>query len=252
MVRISLRTVVHDVPPAGHHHARQRLGEGQRGRLLPRRRTREGGRRRSRTTSTPRRSSPRRRCGACSARRSLDELLSEREKLNVELQKIIDQHTEPVGHQGLARRGQAGRPAARDAARDGEAGRGRAREAREDHPRRGRVRGRDSALARRPRSSTRQPATLQLRYLQTLTEIATEKNSTIVFPLPIDLISDVPREACRASGEAEAGRRAARLLALRSVAESRTHYQISLTARQAVGAFSRASSCRSASRSSSV
>ena len=39
--------------------------------------------------------------------------------------------------------------------------------------------------------------TLQLRYLQTLTEIAAEKNSTIIFPLPIDLIKAVPRPAAR-------------------------------------------------------
>ncbi len=118
----------------------------------------------------------------------LDELLSEREKLNLDLQKVIDEHTQPVGHQGLHRRGQAGRPAARDAARDGQAGRSGAREAGEDHPRAGRVRRRRPQLSAAAEIIDRQPATLQLRYLQTLTEIANEKNSTIVFPLPIDLI----------------------------------------------------------------
>jgi regulator of protease activity HflC (stomatin/prohibitin superfamily) len=96
---------------------------------------------------------------------------------------------EPVGRQSLARRGQAGGPAARDAARDGQAGRGGAGEAREDHPRAGRVPGGDAAL-RGGEIIGRQPATLQLRYLQTLTEIANEKNSTIVFPLPIELLKN--------------------------------------------------------------
>ena len=45
-----------------------------------------------------------------------------------------------------------------------------------------------TALAEAAQIIDRQPATLQLRYLQTLTEIANEKNSTIIFPLPIDLI----------------------------------------------------------------
>jgi len=48
--------------------------------------------------------------------------------------------------------------------------------------------GADPALSEAAEIIDRQPATLQLRYLQTLTEIANEKNSTIVFPLPIDLI----------------------------------------------------------------
>ena len=124
----------------------------------------------------------------------LDELLSEREKLNLDLQKIIDEHTEPWGIKvSLVEVKQVDLPPEMQRAM-AQAGRGRAREAREDHPRRGRVRGRRRSCPRRPRSSSSQPATLQLRYLQTLTEIATEKNSTIVFPLPIDLITDVPDE----------------------------------------------------------
>ena len=83
----------------------------------------------------------------------LDELLSEREKLNVALQKVIDEHTIAVGREGLARRGQAGRPAARDAARDGQAGGGGAGEAREGHPRRRESSRRRASCPRRPRSS---------------------------------------------------------------------------------------------------
>ena len=59
----------------------------------------------------------------------LDDLLSERERLNQQLQQILDQHTDPVGHQGVVGRGEARRSAARHAARDGPAGRSRAREA---------------------------------------------------------------------------------------------------------------------------
>ena len=76
---------------------------------------------------------------------SLDELLSEREKINAILQEIIDEADRPLGHQGLRGRGQGRRDPERDAARDGEAGGGRARAAREDHQRRGRVPGRRAA-----------------------------------------------------------------------------------------------------------
>ena len=94
-----------------------------------------------------------------------------------------------VGRQGQHRRGQGRRAAADDAARHGAPGRSRAREAGQGHSRRGRVRGQPEARRRRRRSSTRIRSRIQLRYLQTLTEIGAEKNTTVVFPLPIDLIA---------------------------------------------------------------
>ena len=138
----------------------------------------------------------------------LDELLAERERINQQLQEIIDQQTEPWGVKVRAVEVKQHRPAAGDAARDGEAGRGRAREARQGDPRRGRVRRRRSGSPRRRASCRTEPAALQLRYLQTLAEIATEKNSTILFPIPIDLLrplywrASAPRRRPSKSGAA--------------------------------------------------
>ena len=117
----------------------------------------------------------------------LDDLLSERERLNQQLQQIIDQQTDPWGikvssvevkHVDLPHEMQRAMATP---------GRGRAREARQDHSRRGRAHASDS-WRRRRRSSPSQPLAITLRYLQTLTEIAAEKNSTIIFPLPIELL----------------------------------------------------------------
>ena len=117
----------------------------------------------------------------------LDDLLAERDRLNQQLQ----QHPRPahraVGDQGVGRRSEACRSAGRHAAGDGPAGRSRARETREDHSRRGRADRVGEAGAGRRRDRA-QPLSITLRYLQTLTEIAAEKNSTIVFPLPIELL----------------------------------------------------------------
>ena len=82
----------------------------------------------------------------------LDELLSEREKINAILQEIIDDGHRPLGDQGLDRRGQGRRDPRRDAEGDGTPGRSRARAAREDHQLRGRVPGGGTAEGRRPRA----------------------------------------------------------------------------------------------------
>ena len=117
----------------------------------------------------------------------LDELLSEREKLNDRLQEIIDHQTDPWGikvsmvelkHVDLPQEMQ----------------RAMARQAEAEREKRGKIihaQGEleaSKALAEAAVIIASNPVTLQLRYLQTLTEIAAEKNSTIVFPLPIDLI----------------------------------------------------------------
>ena len=117
----------------------------------------------------------------------LDELLSERDKLNVRLQEIIDQHTDPWGikvsmvevkHVDLPQEMQ----------------RAMARQAEAEREKRAKIihaAGELEASAKLGEAAdimAANPTTLQLRYLQTLTEIAAEKNSTILFPLPIDLL----------------------------------------------------------------
>src|ERR1700693_3477697 len=117
----------------------------------------------------------------------LDELLSEREKLNVELQKVIDEHTQPWGIKvSLVEVKQVDLPI--------EMQRAMAKQAEAEREKRAKIihaEGEFQAATKLSEAAEiigHQPATLQLRYLQTLTEIASEKNSTIIFPLPIELM----------------------------------------------------------------
>ncbi len=117
----------------------------------------------------------------------LDELLSEREKLNIDLQKVIDQHTQPWGIKvSLVEVKQVDLPP--------EMQRAMAKQAEAEREKRAKIIHAEgefqaaSQLSRAAEIIGQQPATLQLRYLQTLTEIASEKNSTIVFPIPLDMI----------------------------------------------------------------
>src|SRR5574340_554743 len=115
----------------------------------------------------------------------LDELLSERDKLNVSLQKIIDQHTEPWGIKvSMVEVKQVDLPPEMQRAMAIQATAEREKRAKIIH-----AEGEFQAsqqLADAARVIATEPMTLQLRYLQTLTEIASEKNSTIVFPLPLE------------------------------------------------------------------
>lgn len=117
----------------------------------------------------------------------LDELLSEREKLNQRLQAVIDRHTDPWGVKvALVEVKHVDLPS--------EMQRAMARQAEAEREKRAKIihaEGEFQAAQRLSEAAAvmqREPATLQLRYLQTLTEIGAEKNSTIVFPLPIDTI----------------------------------------------------------------
>jgi len=118
----------------------------------------------------------------------LDELLTQREKLNQMLQRIIDEHTDPWGVKVSTveiKEVELAETMKRMMAAQAEAE--RERRAKIIH-----ADGEFQASERLAQAGTviaREPVTLQLRYLQTLTEIAREKNSTLIFPLPIDLLT---------------------------------------------------------------
>jgi len=118
----------------------------------------------------------------------LDELLSQREKLNQMLQKIIDEQTEPWGVKvSMVEMKQVELPETMRRSMAAQAEAERERRAKIIH-----ADGEFQASERLAQAGAiigREPTTLQLRYLQTLVEIAAEKNSTIIFPIPIDLIS---------------------------------------------------------------
>jgi len=117
----------------------------------------------------------------------LDELLSQREKLNQMLQKIIDEHTDPWGIK-------VSTVEVKDAELPESMRRSMAAQAEAERERRAKVihaEGEFQASERLAEAGAviaREPVTLQLRYLQTLTEIASEKNSTLIFQVPIDML----------------------------------------------------------------
>jgi len=119
---------------------------------------------------------------------ALDDLLSNREAINAELQKVIDLQTEPWGVKVTT-------VEVKNVDLPAEMQRAIAIQAQAERERRAKVIHAEGELQASSKLSdaanviSQNPTTLQLRYLQTLTEIASEKNSTIIFPLPIDLIS---------------------------------------------------------------
>jgi regulator of protease activity HflC (stomatin/prohibitin superfamily) len=120
----------------------------------------------------------------------LDELLSKREKLNERLQEILDTHTEPWGIK-------VSNVEVKNVDLPQEMQRAIARQAEAERERRAKVisaEGEYQASTRLSEASdilSRNPMALQLRYLQTLIEISAEKNSTIIFPLPIELMKAI-------------------------------------------------------------
>ncbi|UCB43157.1 MAG: slipin family protein [Dehalococcoidales bacterium] len=117
----------------------------------------------------------------------LDELLTQREKLNQSLQQIIDEHTDPWGIKVSA-------VEIKEVELAEQMKRMMAAQAEAERERRAKIIHADGEFQASERLAdagaiiAREPVTLQLRYLQTLTEIAVEKNSTVIFPLPMDLI----------------------------------------------------------------
>ncbi len=118
----------------------------------------------------------------------LDELLSEREKLNSKLQAIIDEHTDPWGVKvSMVEIKYVDLPQ--------EMQRAMAKQAEAERERRSKIIHAEGELQAADKLSeaaakmSKNSVTIQLRYLQTLTEISSENSSTIVFPLPIDFLS---------------------------------------------------------------
>jgi regulator of protease activity HflC (stomatin/prohibitin superfamily) len=117
---------------------------------------------------------------------SLDDLLSKRDVLNVKLQSILDQHTEPWGIKvALVEVKQVDLPQ--------EMQRAMAKQAEAEREKRAKVIHAEGELlaseklAQAAAVIAQQPVAIQLRYLQTLTEIGVEKNTTVVFPVPMDI-----------------------------------------------------------------
>jgi regulator of protease activity HflC (stomatin/prohibitin superfamily) len=117
----------------------------------------------------------------------MDDLLSRREKLNVKLQEILDQHTDSWGIKvSLVEVKQVDLPQ--------EMQRAMAKQAEAEREKRAKIIHAEgefqasSKLAEAAGVISKEPVALQLRYLQTLTEIGVEKNTTVVFPVPIDII----------------------------------------------------------------
>jgi regulator of protease activity HflC (stomatin/prohibitin superfamily) len=120
----------------------------------------------------------------------LDDLLSSRDKINQQLQKIIDDQTEPWGVKvSVVEVKNVDLPPEMQRAIAAQAEAERQRRAKVIH-----AEGEFQAsqrLADAAKIIGEQPAAIQLRFLQTLTEVATEKNSTIVFPVPMDLFAPI-------------------------------------------------------------
>jgi regulator of protease activity HflC (stomatin/prohibitin superfamily) len=135
----------------------------------------------------------------------LDDLLAERERLNLRLQDILDRHTDPWGVKVTS-------VEVKHVDLPTEMQRAIARQAEAEREKRAKVIHADGEFQAAEKLSQaasivgQHPAGMHLRYLQTLTEIAAEKNSTIVFPLPLDLVAPLI-ERLREGGTTESGKK---------------------------------------------
>jgi len=120
----------------------------------------------------------------------LDDLLSQREKLNARLQSILDEHTEPWGIKVT-------KVEVKQVDLPQDMQRAIARQAEAERERRAKIINADgefqaaAKLAEAAEVIARQPVAITLRYLQTLAELGTERSTTIVFPLPVDLLGAI-------------------------------------------------------------
>jgi len=131
----------------------------------------------------------------------LDSLLSQREKLNIRLQSVLDQNTGPWGIKvTMVEVKQVDLP--------DQMIRAIARQAEAERERRAKIihaEGEAAAAVNLEKAAeimARQPAALQLRYLQTLVEIGAEKNTTVVFPLPMDILTSLGQVLKKLAGPA--------------------------------------------------
>src|SRR2546421_6826402 len=130
----------------------------------------------------------------------LDEILAQRNKINRELQLIIDEHTERWGVKvTVVETKDIELPATMQRAMAKQAEAEREKRAKIIHAE-GEMQA-STQLVQAARVIGSEPSALQLRYLQTLTDIAVEKNSTIVFPLPLDLLAPIIQILQRHAGE---------------------------------------------------
>jgi regulator of protease activity HflC (stomatin/prohibitin superfamily) len=132
----------------------------------------------------------------------LDDLLSQRERLNQQLQQILDLHTDPWGIKVSA-------VEVKHVDLPPDMQRAMARQAEAEREKRAKIIHADGELqasAKLAQAATViavEPVTITLRYLQTLTEIASEKNSTIIFPLPIELLNIIGSKVKTVGGAAD-------------------------------------------------
>lgn len=133
----------------------------------------------------------------------LDELLAHRDKLNARIQTLLDQHTSPYGVK-------VSNVEVKQVDLPDQMLRAMAKQAEAEREKRAKIIHAEGefAAAQRLTEAARvlsaEPITLQLRYLQTLTEIGVEKNTTIVFPLPIDILSALTRSLEKLGGSSPA------------------------------------------------
>jgi regulator of protease activity HflC (stomatin/prohibitin superfamily) len=117
----------------------------------------------------------------------MDDLLSQRDKINRQLQEIIDRHTEPWGVKVTA-------VEVKQVDLPEEMRRAMARQAEAERERRSKIISAEGEFQAAEKLSqaadviARSPGAMQLRYMQTLIEISTEKTNTILFPLPLDIL----------------------------------------------------------------
>jgi regulator of protease activity HflC (stomatin/prohibitin superfamily) len=206
MVRVSLRTIVMDVPPQDvitRDNVSVKVNAVVYFRVMDSRRAIVEVENYHYATSQLAQTTLRSVLGQC----ELDDLLSQRERLNQQLQQILDQHTDPWGIKVSA-------VEVKHVDLPADMQRAMAKQAEAEREKRAKIihaAGELEASAKLAQAATVmsvEPITITLRYLQTLTEIASEKNSTIIFPLPIELLNLLGRAAgkgARAAGTGEQG-----------------------------------------------